>query len=93
MAVFPMFNVFKTDDGGTHLVEAVPTMDVARAHVLAFQEFWPAEYLIVNRNTGESISTKTDIDPQDRRDHSLARAKDQGAGIVAAPLPYNCIRV
>jgi hypothetical protein len=87
-----MFNIFKNDDGGTHWVEAVPTLDVAKAHVLAFQEFWPAEYLIVNRNNGESVSMKTDIDPQNRHGRSLGRAKKERAGIVGAQPPNNCIR-
>lgn len=87
------FNILKADDTGTNWVEAVPTLDVARAHVLAFQEFWPAEYLIVNRATGESISLKMDIDPQNRRGGPLAPIEDERAGTAFAQLPHNCIRV
>jgi hypothetical protein len=88
-----MFNIFKNDDGGTHWVEAVPALDVARAHVLAFQEFWPAEYLVVNRDTGESISMKTDIDPPNRCASHFAPAGGERAHTLFARLPHDALHV
>ena len=51
------FCVFKLrSDGSLHLVEAVQTLDEAKARVQAFSRLWPGEYVIHNEATGERIS-------------------------------------
>jgi len=51
------FCIFKLrSDGGLHLVEAVQTLDEAKARVQALGESWPGEYVIHNEATGERIS-------------------------------------
>jgi hypothetical protein len=51
------FCIFKLRiDGSLHLVEAMQTLDDARARVQALGELWPGEYVIHNEATGERVS-------------------------------------
>ena len=51
------FCIFKLrSDRSVHLVEAVQTLDDARARVQELGELWPGEYVIQNEATGEQIS-------------------------------------
>jgi hypothetical protein len=51
------FCVFELrSDGSLHLVEAVQTLDEAKARLHALGESWPGEYVIHNEATGEQIS-------------------------------------
>ena len=51
------FCIFKLrSDRSVHLVEAVQTLDDARARVQELGELWPGEYVIQNKATGEQIS-------------------------------------
>jgi len=46
------------DDGELHFVEAVQSIDAAKARVKALAELWPGEYVIYDKATGERLSTK-----------------------------------
>jgi hypothetical protein len=51
------FCIFKLQsDKSLHFVEAVQTLDDAKARVQALGELWPGEYVIHNEVTGERIS-------------------------------------
>jgi hypothetical protein len=51
------FCIFKLQsDRSLHFVEAVQTLDDAKARVQALGELWPGEYVIHNEATGERIS-------------------------------------
>lgn len=47
-----MFQVFKRNEGGEHYVGKVATLNEARAKILALSEYWPAEYAILDSETG-----------------------------------------
>jgi hypothetical protein len=76
--MFHMFHVFQSDDTRPHRAETVPMIEMAGAPILAFQEFWPAEPLVVDRQTGDSLSMKTESDPQIQRGCSLASTTTKG---------------
>ena len=44
------------DDGELCFVEAMQTLDDAKARVQELAELWPGEYIISNRATGERVS-------------------------------------
>jgi hypothetical protein len=51
------FCIFKLrSDRSLHFVEAVLTLDDAKARVQALGELWPGKYVIHNEATGERIS-------------------------------------
>ena len=51
-----LFRIFKLqNDGNLHFVEAVHTLEEAKARVQALMEPWPGEYLIHNDETGERL--------------------------------------
>jgi len=46
-------------DGSLHFVEALPTLDDAKARVRELGEIWPGEYGIENVETGERVFVST----------------------------------
>lgn len=48
-----MFAIFKVDEGGRWHVGMAATLEAAKARITAFAEFWPAEYTILDQETGE----------------------------------------
>ena len=46
-------------DGNLHFVEALPTLDDAKARVREIDELWPGEYGIENVETGERVFVST----------------------------------
>ena len=54
------FRVYKVqNDGDLHFIEALPTLDEAKARVRELGEVWPGEYAIDNVETGERIFVST----------------------------------
>ena len=54
------FCIFKLQgDGSLHFVEALPTLDDAKARVREIDELWPGEYGIENVGTGERLFVST----------------------------------
>ena len=54
------FCIFKLQgDGSLHFVEALPTLDDAKARVREIDELWPGEYGIENVETGERVFVST----------------------------------
>ena len=47
-----VFDVFKINEGGEHYVKQVATTEEAEAQIRSFAEFWPAEYAVLNLETG-----------------------------------------
>jgi len=43
-------------DGSLHFVEAVQSLDAARARVQTLSKSWPGEYVIYDAATGERLS-------------------------------------
>ena len=51
------FRIFKVQgDGSLHFVEAVQTLNAAKARVDELGKDWPGEYVIRNDETGERVS-------------------------------------
>src|SRR5258707_9004668 len=54
------FCIFRLQgDGNLHFVEALPTLDEAKARVRELGEIWPGEYGIENVETGERVLVST----------------------------------
>jgi hypothetical protein len=50
------FRIFKVQgDGNLHFVEAVQTLNDAKARVRELGEYWSGEYVIRNEETGERV--------------------------------------
>lgn len=48
-----MFAMFKVDEGGRSHIRAATTLEAAKARIAAFAEFWPAEYTVLDQETGK----------------------------------------
>jgi hypothetical protein len=53
--IIPPYDIFEILNNGVRWIEAVDTLDTARARVAELKETKPAEYLIVNQRTGITI--------------------------------------
>ena len=58
-----LFDIFRVDADGTNCCARVGTLDGAKARVQEFMAAWPAEYLVVSRETGHKISIERDAAP------------------------------
>lgn len=47
-----MFQLFKINEGGEHYIGKVATLKEATSQILSLAEFWPAEYAILDIETG-----------------------------------------
>lgn len=57
----PQLDIFKVSKDGTPVwVEAAETLDAAKARVKELLKVQPAEYVIFNQETQDSISIKSD---------------------------------
>lgn len=55
-----MFRISKVrDDGSLHFVEAMQTLDEAKARVKQIGKLWPGDYVIDNEETGERVFAST----------------------------------
>ena len=54
----PPFDIFKVVDGHFLWVEAVPTLDAAKARVTDLMAIRPTQYLIFSQKTGHKILLK-----------------------------------
>lgn len=50
--MIPIFDIFRTEMGGTYWVEAAVNLEDAKARVQALQKDIPGEYFIFNQKTG-----------------------------------------
>lgn len=56
----PLFRISKVrDDGSLHFVEAMQTLDEAKARVKQIGKLWPGDYVIDNEETGERVFAST----------------------------------
>ncbi len=54
------FRIYKVQsDGDLHFVEAMHTLDDAKARVRGLGDVWPGEYVIDNEETGERAFVST----------------------------------
>jgi hypothetical protein len=56
--VVPPFDIFRVSDGDPIWVEAIATLDAAKARVQELMTDLPCEYLIFSHVTGNKISIK-----------------------------------
>ena len=55
-----MFRISKVrDDGSLHFIEAVNTLDEAKARVRQIGKLWPGNYVIDDEETGERVFAST----------------------------------
>jgi hypothetical protein len=51
-----MFKTLKIDEGMEHYIGIAPTLEAARVQIFALSEWWPAEYAILDLDTGHRTS-------------------------------------
>jgi hypothetical protein len=55
-----LFRISKVrDDGSLHFIQAIHTLDDAKARVREIGTLWPGEYVIDNEETGERVFVST----------------------------------
>ena len=55
-----MFRISKVrDDGSLHFIEAINTLDEAKARVRQIGKLWPGDYVIDDEETGERVFAST----------------------------------
>jgi hypothetical protein len=58
--VRPLFRISKVrDDGSLHFIEAINTLDEAKARVRQIGKLWPGNYVIDDEETGERVFAST----------------------------------
>lgn len=48
-----MFAMYKVNEGGKWHIGTAATLEAAKARITAFAAFWPAEYTILDQETGQ----------------------------------------
>jgi hypothetical protein len=57
--MIPPFDILRVDaDGHLHWIQAIDTLDAAKARVVELIKTVPSEYLIISHRTGRKISVK-----------------------------------
>jgi hypothetical protein len=58
ISVIAAFDIFRVINGQPLWVDAVPTLEIAKASVRQLMTLMPAEYVILNQTTRDKISLK-----------------------------------
>lgn len=60
------FSILRTrSDGSLAWVEDAATLEAAKARIEVLAQFWPGEYIISNRATGERVSITIGGEPKE----------------------------